>query len=78
MIPHNAQSYLCHIGIYAFKCDALRRFCSLPQSELERSESLEQLRALYNGMSIGACRADSMPISVDTEEDLTAARASLI
>jgi len=77
MIPHNAQTYLCHIGIYAFKRDALSKFCSLPTSEIEKSESLEQLRALHNGMSIGACRAASMPISVDTADDLAAAIAVL-
>ena len=73
MIPYNAISYLCHIGIYAFKRDSLARFCSLPATEIEKSESLEQLRALHDGMSIGALLADSMPISVDTRDDLAAA-----
>lgn len=77
MIPYNADSYLCHIGIYAFKRDALQRFCSLPVCEVEKSEGLEQLRALDNGMSIGAWGAASMPISVDTQADLDAAIACL-
>jgi 3-deoxy-manno-octulosonate cytidylyltransferase (CMP-KDO synthetase) len=70
MIPHNALQYFCHIGIYAFKNAALRKFCSLPISDIEKAESLEQLRALDNGMTIGACQANEMPISVDTPEDL--------
>ena len=77
MIPYNALSYLCHIGIYAFKRDSLERFCSLPATEIEKSESLEQLRALHNGMSIGALLATSMPISVDTKDDLASAIAVL-
>jgi 3-deoxy-manno-octulosonate cytidylyltransferase (CMP-KDO synthetase) len=75
MIPYNALEYLCHIGIYAFKKEALQKFCSLPMSAIEKAESLEQLRALDNGMTIGACRVADMPISVDTPEDLANAIA---
>jgi 3-deoxy-manno-octulosonate cytidylyltransferase (CMP-KDO synthetase) len=70
MIPHNAAQYMCHIGIYAFKKNALEKFCSLPPSDIEKAESLEQLRALDNGMTIGACIGEKMPISVDTPDDL--------
>ena len=70
MIPHNAQRYLCHIGIYAFKTAALQKFCNLSPSSLEKAENLEQLRALENGMTIGTCLVDDMPISVDTALDL--------
>jgi 3-deoxy-manno-octulosonate cytidylyltransferase (CMP-KDO synthetase) len=70
MIPYNADRYLCHIGIYGFKRAVLQKFCSLPPSSLERFESLEQLRALENGMTIGACIVKDMPISVDTQIDL--------
>ncbi len=63
-----------HIGIYAYKPQALKRFVSLASSPLEKSERLEQLRAMENGMSIGATLVDSYPISVDTIEDLEKAR----
>ena len=74
MIPHNSTTYLCHIGIYAFKRPALKKFCQLAHTNLEKTENLEQLRALYHGMSIGACIVDNMPISVDTPDDLQNAR----
>lgn len=70
LIPHNTEEYLCHVGIYAYKKQALKKFHSLPQSDLEKLESLEQLRAMENGMSIGVCYVDNMPVSVDTQEDL--------
>ena len=73
LIPHGNTQYFCHIGIYAFKQQALKKFCQLPVSNLEIAEKLEQLRALENGMSIGACFAQSMPISVDTSNDLALA-----
>ncbi len=74
LIPHLAESYLCHIGVYAFKRPALERFCSLPIAKIEKAESLEQLRALYHGMSIGAYIAKDVPISVDTLDDLEKVR----
>ena len=74
MIPHNAQEYWYHVGIYAFTKNALAKFVALPESTLERSESLEQLRALENGMKIIASYTNSIPISVDTERDLEVAR----
>ena len=63
-----------HIGIYAFKRDALSRFVKLPPSQLERRERLEQLRALEAGMTIAVARVSEAPISVDTPEDLEKAR----
>ena len=66
-----------HIGIYAFKRDALSRFVKLPPSQLERRERLEQLRALEAGMTIAVARVSEAPISVDTPEDLEKARAYL-
>ncbi len=64
-----------HIGIYAFRREALSRFVKLPASPLEKREKLEQLRALEAGMSIAVARVDSVPLSVDTPGDLQKARA---
>ena len=76
MIPHNAKDYWYHIGIYGFCLESLKRFVHLPKAYLEEAESLEQLRARENGMKIGVCYcyADSIPIAVDTLEDLEKAR----
>jgi 3-deoxy-manno-octulosonate cytidylyltransferase (CMP-KDO synthetase) len=62
--------YFKHLGLYAYRKSALDRFVALPESALEKSERLEQLRFLENGISIfaGETRYDS--IGVDTEEDL--------
>jgi 3-deoxy-manno-octulosonate cytidylyltransferase (CMP-KDO synthetase) len=66
-----------HIGIYAFRRPALVRFVSLPPSPLEQREQLEQLRALEAGMRIDVTIVDSVPLGVDTPEDLERARALL-
>ena len=66
-----------HIGLYAYRRSALERFVSLPPSPLERREKLEQLRALEAGMRIDAALVDSVPIGVDTPEDLQTARKLL-
>ena len=66
-----------HIGIYAFRRAALARFVSLPESPLERRESLEQLRALEAGMRIACARVEHAPFGVDTAADLERARAQL-
>ena len=63
-----------HVGIYAWRRDALKRFVSLNPSPLEQSEKLEQLRALENGMKIVALVVDTAPGGIDTPEDLAAAR----
>ena len=59
-----------HIGIYAFRRQALARFVALPESPLERRESLEQLRALEAGMRISCARVEHAPFGVDTPDDL--------
>jgi 3-deoxy-manno-octulosonate cytidylyltransferase (CMP-KDO synthetase) len=64
-----------HVGVYAFRRQALERFCLAPPSPLEQREKLEQLRALELGLSIWAAVVDETPISVDTPADLEAARA---
>lgn len=62
--------YFKHLGIYAYRKAALDRFVTLPESSLERSERLEQLRFLENGMSIFAAETPFDSVGVDTEEDL--------
>ncbi len=59
-----------HIGIYGFKAKDLEKFVSLPQSHLEKQESLEQLRALENNMKIKVAIVDDPNISIDIEKDL--------
>ncbi len=66
-----------HIGLYAYRRAALEAFVALPPSPLERRERLEQLRALDAGMRIDVALVDSVPLGVDTEEDLQRARAML-
>ena len=66
-----------HIGIYAFRRAALARFVALPESPLERRESLEQLRALEAGMRIACARVAHAPFGVDTAADLERARREL-
>jgi 3-deoxy-manno-octulosonate cytidylyltransferase (CMP-KDO synthetase) len=66
-----------HIGIYAYRREALRRFVALPPGSLEMRERLEQLRALENGMIIAAACVDTVPLGVDTPADLQRARAIL-
>lgn len=58
-----------HIGLYAYRRDALLTLTQMPQSPLELSEKLEQLRALENGMRIKMLEVKSAPIGIDTEED---------
>jgi len=59
-----------HLGIYGYKRDALLKMTTLDQSMLEKSESLEQLRALENGMKIKTSVVDFVPVGIDTLEDL--------
>lgn len=66
-----------HIGLYAYRRAALQRFVSLPPSALEQRERLEQLRALEAGMRIDAEIVQSVPLGVDTPDDLEHARKIL-
>ncbi|GIK81132.1 MAG: 3-deoxy-manno-octulosonate cytidylyltransferase [Pseudorhodoplanes sp.] len=66
-----------HIGLYAYRRAALERFVALPPSTLEKREKLEQLRAIEAGMRIDVAIVDSVPLGVDTPEDLEAARRAL-
>ncbi|WP_048645360.1 3-deoxy-manno-octulosonate cytidylyltransferase [Nitratireductor soli] len=66
-----------HVGIYAYRRTALTRFVNLRPSPLEKRESLEQLRALEAGMRIDAEIVGSVPLGVDTPDDLQRARKFL-
>lgn len=66
-----------HIGLYAYRRDALDRFVTAPPSFLERRERLEQLRALALGLRIEVALVDDVPLGVDTPEDLPRAAALL-
>lgn len=66
-----------HIGLYAYRRAALERFVALPPSPLEQRERLEQLRALEAGMRIDVAIVESVPLGVDTLEDLERARTLL-
>jgi 3-deoxy-manno-octulosonate cytidylyltransferase (CMP-KDO synthetase) len=73
-IPFNRDGaqprYFKHLGLYAYRKDALDRFVRLPESSLEKSERLEQLRFLENGIPIFVGETSHDSIGVDTEEDL--------
>ncbi len=66
-----------HIGLYAYRRAALKKFVSLGPSPLELRESLEQLRALEAGMRIDVEIVDTVPLGVDTPADLEKARRIL-
>jgi len=70
-------SYFKHLGFYAYRKPALDRFCALPESSLEISERLEQLRFLENGISIQVGETPYDTVGVDTEEDLRRVEAIL-
>lgn len=75
--PWGEGDLLHHIGLYAYRRAALKRFIALPPSALEQREKLEQLRALENGMRIDIVVVDTVPLGVDTPDDLERARAML-
>jgi 3-deoxy-manno-octulosonate cytidylyltransferase (CMP-KDO synthetase) len=72
--PWGAGPLYHHIGIYAYRRETLARFVALPPSPLEQREQLEQLRAMEAGMRIDVTLVDSVPLGVDTPEDLERAR----
>lgn len=72
-----AEKFLGHIGLYAFRMEALRTFVALPPSSLEKIEGLEQLRLLENGIPIRVVITEWHSRSVDTPEDLEFVRATL-
>ena len=71
------QDYYKHIGIYAYRADILEQISHLPVSNLEKAESLEQLRWLENGYKIKLAFTDFESICIDTKEDLEKVLATL-
>ena len=71
-LPTNSQNIYHHIGIYAYKVSVLKKFVSLDQTNNEKENRLEQLRALDNNLKINVALAKFSPIGVDTEEDYLA------
>ncbi len=83
LIPHDRAGagtvrYWQHLGVYAYRPDALALWLTLPPTVPEEAERLEQLRALGNGLSIGVARLDVAALpGIDTEDDLRRAEAHL-
>jgi len=77
IVPWGEGPHYEHIGLYAYRREALERFVKLPQGVLELRERLEQLRALENGMAMSVSLIDParMGVQVDTQADLERARA---
>lgn len=66
-----------HIGVYAYTREAIERFVTLPQTPLERAESLEQLRALHHGLKIAVLRTTKPHLGVDRPEDVARVESEL-
>jgi 3-deoxy-manno-octulosonate cytidylyltransferase (CMP-KDO synthetase) len=70
-LPSDNTPYLRHIGLYAYRASYIREYVQLATSDLERAESLEQLRVLYHGGRVVCVEAHEVPgPGVDTEDDL--------
>lgn len=76
-VPHGAPQRWEHLGLYVYRRSSLRRFVALAPSPLERTERLEQLRALEAGMRIKAAVVSERPVSVDVPADLKKAESLL-
>ena len=74
LIPYPREGFamppLKHIGVYAYRRSFLLTYAKTEQTPLEKTESLEQLRALETGHKIGVIRIETEDIGIDTEEDL--------
>lgn len=77
--PQNGKAFVCHrhVGLYVYTRDILKQITELSVSEIEKAESLEQLRALEAGISIGITEVDFESVGVDTPEDLEKVRLIL-
>jgi 3-deoxy-manno-octulosonate cytidylyltransferase (CMP-KDO synthetase) len=75
--PEQLARFQRHLGLYAFRPEALRRYTALPPHPLEQIEMLEQLRALAAGMAIGVAFTPYLSLGVDTPGDVPAAEALL-
>ena len=73
-----AAPVLLHVGVYGYRRDVLLRIAELEASPLERSEKLEQLRALENGVRIRVLPVDEAPLGVDTPADLALAERRML
>lgn len=71
----STAKYFKHIGIYAFRKEALVKFTTLPMNELEATEKLENLRFLANGLKVKMVETTQIAIGIDTPEDLDKANA---
>jgi 3-deoxy-manno-octulosonate cytidylyltransferase (CMP-KDO synthetase) len=76
-VPANPGPLYHHVGLYAYRRQALERFVKLPPGRLEQREKLEQLRALEAGMRIDVALVDTVPLGVDTPAELERARRAL-
>jgi len=71
MIPYNAKQYYQHLGVYAFRSESIMKFSVMPQTLLEKTEKLEQLRALENRMKIGVKVVDNFEVQeINSQEDV--------
>ncbi len=79
IVPWGDGPHYEHIGLYAYRREALERFVTLPRGVLEQRERLEQLRALENGMtmSVSLIEPERLGVQVDTPADLERARAQV-
>ncbi|MDQ5847129.1 MAG: 3-deoxy-manno-octulosonate cytidylyltransferase [Acidobacteriota bacterium] len=73
--PLLVSTFRKHTGLYVYRRDVLIQFTQWPQTELERQERLEQLRALEHGVRIKVIKASTSSIGVDTPEDLKRVRS---
>jgi len=72
-IPHNGKKFYKHVGIYAYSDEALKKISTLSSCPIEEQEQLEQLRFLYNGLSIRVHETQEEIIGIDTPEQLRVA-----
>ena len=77
VLPEHAGPYWHHIGLYAYRRKSLEQFVALPVSAREAERKLEQMRALDNGMRIVVVRVETVPLGVDTPDELEIARQML-
>jgi 3-deoxy-D-manno-octulosonate cytidylyltransferase len=71
---YSEAKYFQHIGVYAFRKQALEKFSKLPMSSLEKAEKLENLRFLAHGMKVKMVQTKHKGVGIDTPEDLEKAR----
>ena len=77
-IPHGSREHARrHVGLYGYQTDVLHRFARMEPSALERAESLEQLRALQNGLKIRVLHTEKPHLGVDRPEDVLRVEAEL-